>query len=295
MKARRQCLRLGIVAMSLATFTASSVFAQPRDDDRHSRDRSRANVRTKPAPSHRAAPPTKLPQTQRIQPQVRPQARPNNPPYVRPTQRPPAVVVQPHQDRHRPPAVVVDRRPDHARPPVRIITPPPRARYVAPPPIRVLPPRYRSVDHGGQRLFLADRWWYRHTPSGYVSVIPPFGFVTPYLPAVFATVAIGGLVYYVAEGVYYQRVPSGYEVVPAPASVPETGLMPPIYVYPAQGQTEQQTAADRYDCHRWATGQSGFDPTITSGGVPPENVTEARGNYRRAIEACLEARGYSVN
>ncbi len=36
---------------------------------------------------------------------------------------------------------------------------------------------------------------------------------------------------------------------------------PRILVYPAQGQTPEQTERDRYDCHVWAVQQSGYDPS----------------------------------
>jgi hypothetical protein len=34
-----------------------------------------------------------------------------------------------------------------------------------------------------------------------------------------------------------------------------------IYIYPKDGQSPQQEATDRYECNRWAEGQTGFDPT----------------------------------
>ncbi len=34
-----------------------------------------------------------------------------------------------------------------------------------------------------------------------------------------------------------------------------------IFVYPAQGQTPQQTDRDRYECHLWAVQQTGVDPS----------------------------------
>jgi hypothetical protein len=50
-----------------------------------------------------------------------------------------------------------------------------------------------------------------------------------------------------------------------------TGPPPPpgatqIVVYPAKGQSAEQTERDRYDCHVWAVQQSGFDPSAP--GVP---------------------------
>lgn len=34
-----------------------------------------------------------------------------------------------------------------------------------------------------------------------------------------------------------------------------------LYVYPANGQSDQQLADDRFQCHRWAVAETGFDPT----------------------------------
>jgi hypothetical protein len=139
---------------------------------------------------------------------------------------------------------------------------------------------------------------------------------------------------------------------------------PPIMVYPANGQTPEQQARDRYDCHVWAVQQSGFDPShappaqriVVEPATPPgagtavgaiagailgaaiagprdagaglvlggitgaaigtasdanaqaqANAEQARldrnaaagnaagaSNYRRAISACLDARGYTT-
>ena len=38
-----------------------------------------------------------------------------------------------------------------------------------------------------------------------------------------------------------------------------------LYVYPQQGQSEEQQSKDRFECHNWAVQQSGFDP----GNPPP--------------------------
>jgi len=34
-----------------------------------------------------------------------------------------------------------------------------------------------------------------------------------------------------------------------------------MYIYPAKGQSQAQQDKDRYECHTWATQQTGFDPT----------------------------------
>jgi hypothetical protein len=60
------------------------------------------------------------------------------------------------------------------------------------------------------------------------------------------------------------------------------------------GQTQEQQWADRYECHRWAKNQSGFDPTQSAPDLTPTESAARRDQYRRAFTACLEGRGYSV-
>ena len=36
-----------------------------------------------------------------------------------------------------------------------------------------------------------------------------------------------------------------------------------VFVYPANGQSTEQTDRDRYECHLWAVQQTGFDPSRT--------------------------------
>ena len=61
-----------------------------------------------------------------------------------------------------------------------------------------------------------------------------------------------------------------------------------------KGQTQEQLAKDRYECHRWAVSQTGFDPTQPGGGVAPSANPSRRRDYGRAMTACLKARGYAV-
>lgn len=61
-----------------------------------------------------------------------------------------------------------------------------------------------------------------------------------------------------------------------------------LYVYPAAGQSETQTAEDRYQCHVWGADQSGHDPTLGAG-----SRDEAE-SYTRAFTACMEGRNYVV-
>lgn len=105
-----------------------------------------------------------------------------------------------------------------------------------------------------------------HSPWGY----GPWG----YGPHVGVGVHVGGP--------YYPPAP------PASASPPAAQGALKLYVYPAAGQSEARTADDRYQCHTWAAGESGHDPTLGAG-----SRDEAEG-YTRAFTACMEGRGYVV-
>jgi uncharacterized protein YcfJ len=45
-----------------------------------------------------------------------------------------------------------------------------------------------------------------------------------------------------------------------------------MYVYPAKGQSEQQLSTDRYECHRWAVAETGFDPVDVGETGPPRAI-----------------------
>ena len=67
-----------------------------------------------------------------------------------------------------------------------------------------------------------------------------------------------------------------------------------LTIYPKNSQSEQQQSADRYACYTWATKQSGFDPSAPPSGLSAAEQSSRLGEYRRAMTACLAARGYSV-
>jgi hypothetical protein len=122
------------------------------------------------------------------------------------------------------------------------------------------------------------------------------------LPLYYNTYWWGGVPYYYYDDTYYRydRDVGQYEVVaPPPEAATATQDAPStsnssssldLYAYPKNGQTEEQQKSDRYECHRWAAGQTGFDPTE---GTTNQAGSKA-GDYRRAETACLNARGYSV-
>src|SRR5258708_30684966 len=51
-------------------------------------------------------------------------------------------------------------------------------------------------------------------------------------------------------------------VTPPPATY-RVPAPPPqrVFVYPAHGQSPEQTERDRYECHTWAVQQTGVDPS----------------------------------
>jgi hypothetical protein len=178
-----------------------------------------------------------------------------------------------------------------------------------PPPNRVverLNPGYRSYNWGGAQYYHQGGHWYRPYGGSYVIVTAPFGLFVPYLPDYYTTFWYGGSRYYMADDTYYLYEPDrhGYVVTDSPygndevfddGSVDSGGdgggadrRDAELYVYPTRGQSPQQQADDKYECHRWAVDQAHYDPTNA-----PYRA-EDRQQYDRALSACLTGRGYSV-
>ncbi len=176
---------------------------------------------------------------------------------------------------------------------------PSRGRYFP-----ALPREHREFRHGGIRYFFRGGVWYRPYGPRFVVVAPPLGLIIPVLPPFYVTIWAGGVPYYYANDVYYVQTPSGYMVVTPPegavSEVPPAGTPEApataspgeqMFTYPRNGQNEEQQAEDRYQCHTWALGQTNYDPTQPPGGMPS---AEKNADYKRAMAACLDARGYTV-
>jgi hypothetical protein len=167
--------------------------------------------------------------------------------------------------------------------------------------VRTLPGGYRPYYYHGSRFYFSGGIWYAPGPGGFIVARPPVGLFINVLPPFYTTVWFGGVPYYYADNVYYQWQPSanGYAVVDAPPGADQQpgAPAPPsddFFIYPKNGQTQEQQAADQYECHNWSKTQTGFDPTQQGGGVAPGDTGSRREQYQRAMTACLEARGYSV-
>src|SRR2546430_563453 len=164
---------------------------------------------------------------------------------------------------------------------------------------REVPGEHIVITRGRERFYYGGGIWSAPRGPGFLVVAPPIGVFVPILPPFYTTVWIGGIPYYYANDAYYVWRDSahGYEVVEPPEDRNATTQAPEsdeIFIYPKNGQSEDQQARDKYECHRWAASQTGFDPTQSGGGVPPEHNSSKRAEYQRAMGACLEGRGYSV-
>ncbi|MFC8751843.1 DUF6515 family protein [Pseudomonas oryzihabitans] len=164
-----------------------------------------------------------------------------------------------------------------------------------------VPAGFTRVWYRDSQYYYADGYWYRPQGPRYVVTLPPTGVRVSVLPAFAETLWMGGTTYYFAAGSYYRTDPGGGFVTvadPTVAAVPATSAAPAgtdydaydVTAYPLQGQSPQRYATDRYDCRRYAAGESGFDPE-RPGAVSDPYLTP---RFRQALAACLAGRGYRV-
>ena len=121
-----------------------------------------------------------------------------------------------------------------------------------------------------------------------------YGFLLASLPWYYDTYWWDGAPYYYADDEFYQWNSSEgeYQTVPPPARLADhvkaqAAVHRELFVYPKGGQSPQQQASDRAECHLWAVTETGFDPTAAPDA--PEITA-----YLSAERACLEGRNYTV-
>jgi hypothetical protein len=168
------------------------------------------------------------------------------------------------------------------------------------------PDRYDRVPWRGQDYYYSGGYWYRPQGQRYEVVTAPYGVRTRYLPDYAQRMWIGSSVFFLAAGTYYQYQdntqdyvvvnPPVQQVIQAPPLSPTYSQQVPNSSYdvdfqPANGQSPEQVAQDRYDCQQWAVQQSGFDPARVSYAPAPEVVNV----YRQNMANCLSSRGYRVD
>ena len=185
--------------------------------------------------------------------------------------------------------------------------------------------RYGAGWYGGH-YWAGARFWGGGYWNGvfwpHIGFYPGWAWFLPVLPLGYATFWWGGVPYYYYNSLYYTWNPgyNGYVVTDPPPAAGDNAAAdtssdysgdnsagqyaPPaanqpvspggagagdVFLYPRNGQSETQTQNDRYECHSWAVNQTGFDPTRSS-----QQGSGTAADYRRAMIACLDARGYSA-
>lgn len=174
---------------------------------------------------------------------------------------------------------------------------------------RYYPPRGRVVDRlpghpievpfRDTRFYFNAGSWYRPDGPRFIVTAPPIGLGIAILPPYYTTLWVGDVPYYYADDVYYAWRPERREYVVVEPPREAEAYVPPavpeqLFIYPKNGQDDKQMATDRYECHRWAVSQAGFDPIQPPADLPATSLAAKRADYQRATKACLEARGYSV-
>jgi len=163
-----------------------------------------------------------------------------------------------------------------------------------------------GVGYSHRPYWRGGYWNGRFWPRVYYR--PHYVSFYPTLPYYYSTFWWGGLSYYYVDDLYYTWNQDRYGYVltnPPPAASSEPAQddqadgqggsgTASVYVYPRNGQSEEQTSNDRYECHQWAVNQTGFDPTTATGDTQTAGQANPE-DYRRALMACLDARGYSAN
>ena len=176
--------------------------------------------------------------------------------------------------------------------------------------------------YGGGHYWYGGHYWHGGYWGGvfwpHVWFYPGWAWFLPVLPWGYATFWWGGVPYYYYNSLYYTWSPyyNGYVVSDPPPAADDSSAetsgdagaaqynqaapapysaggqsrgAADVYLYPRNGQSDTQAQNDRYECHSWAVNQTGFDPTR-----PAQQSSGSAADYRRAMIACLDARGYSA-
>ncbi len=164
-------------------------------------------------------------------------------------------------------------------------------------PVRVLPNRHERIRVNNRPYFYRSGIFYEPRSSGYVVIRAPLGARVRSLPTGYISFGLGTRRYFYVNTTYYlwDDRSRDYVVVEPPEraeaamqSSIEVANAAELFVYPKNGQSEEQRDQDRYECHRWAKSQTNYDPSLAN---QPASLAP---DYRRAISACLEGRGYTV-
>ena len=165
-----------------------------------------------------------------------------------------------------------------------------------------LPRQHHMVRVNRRPYYYHRGQFFEPRRQGYVVVSAPFGAAVPSLPAGYVSFGIGSRRYYHVNATYYlwRDRQQDYVVVKKPVGADEAlprstevAQSASVFVYPRDGQDETMRDQDRYQCHQWAKQQTGYDPSTAQSADTRANSANG-GDYKRAITACLEGRGYTV-
>jgi len=164
--------------------------------------------------------------------------------------------------------------------------------------VHALPRSYSRVMVHRRDYYYHGGVFYRPYYQNYIVVGAPIGARVGWLPPGYVSFGLGGHDYSYFNATFYlwDEPRREYVVVERPEGADEALAGAPgfeasaaeLYVYPARGQSDAQAGRDRYECHLWAVDQTQFDPSMGDADAAQS------GEYRRAITACLEGRGYTV-
>ena len=90
---------------------------------------------------------------------------------------------------------------------------------------------------------------------------------------------------------YIKAMLRGFAIVLLSTWIPTLSLaQSQLFIYPQQGQNEEQQSRDRFECHNWAVQQSGFNPTNPPPMAQPQSTgggEVARGGARGAATGAV--------
>ena len=160
-----------------------------------------------------------------------------------------------------------------------------------------LPHGYHSARYYGSPYYYHGGSWYRPYGPRYVVVAPPIGIGISVLPPFYSTVWFGGSPYYYADDTYYTYRPERREYVvtePPRGEVkvePAQGGSDEVFVYPKEGQSEEQQATDRNRVPSMGSGPHRVRSCAARGqrGGDGHDLEAGRLSTRRT--ACLEGQG----
>ncbi len=153
--------------------------------------------------------------------------------------------------------------------------------------VEALPRGHLRVPYRGGEYFFHDGYWYRPDGPRYVLVVPPRGCASAACRPMrsrsgWAACCTSCRRHLLPVACRHPRVRSGQPAAAGSGtrlSGQRAGRQLRRGGLPARGQGPDQQSRDRYECHRWAVGESGFDPAGRPTRRPPRSPTTTAGPW----------------